>query len=83
MEPAAAGSVAEESLTALVAILGGTLATATTVALGYLHRRVHELRDRMRDLEGELATLQPIIEAARKASSKELVALIRGGRRRV
>jgi hypothetical protein len=62
---------------ALAAALGAAILSAATLAIGYLHRRVHELRDRMRQLEAELEILEPITTAIRDRTRKEAVAILR------
>ena len=61
----------------LTAILGGTLLTVATVAIGYLYRRVHEMRDRIRDLEAQFEVLAPITKGIRERTEKAALDIVR------
>jgi hypothetical protein len=67
-------------LAAFVGVLGGGLLTIATLAGAFLFRRIHELRDRIVAIEGELDVLRPLHDYLRAFGAKRLQAL--GGARR-
>lgn len=64
-----------------MAALAGTVLSAATVSIGYLYRRVHEMRDRIRDLEEELERIRPVTDIIRQAVARQTAAIFKGGRK--
>ncbi|MFO1532117.1 MAG: hypothetical protein ABR562_00220 [Thermoplasmatota archaeon] len=60
----------DEILVALTGLFGGAILTAAMLVGAFLLRRIHELRDRIRDVEARMDRLRPIEEILAKASMR-------------
>ena len=72
--------MADEVLAALVGVLGAGVLSLAGIVAGYLLRRIHEVRDRIRDLEEMLHRLEPLVEELEAQAARPVKP--RGGRGR-